>query len=153
MYTPSATYRVQLSSSFTLQQLAEVIDYLQQLGVSTIYASPIFQARPGSTHGYDVADPLCISTDIGTEEELISIAHQLQQQAMGWLQDIVPNHMAYDTVNPWIADLLEKGSHSRYATYFDVNWEHPDPRYHGKIMAPFLGAPLDQVLESATAGY
>ena len=146
MYTPTATYRVQLSSSFTLQQLSELIDYLHDLGVSTVYASPIFQARAGSTHGYDVTDPLHISTDIGTEEELIKIAGQLKEQGMGWLQDIVPNHMAYDTVNPWVYDMLEKGQHAPYAAYFDVNWEHPNPRYRGKIMLPSLGATLEEVM-------
>ena len=147
MYTPTATYRVQLSESFTLQQLDDIIDYLDRLGVSTVYASPIFQARPGSTHGYDVTDPLRVSSDIGTEAELVRLAEQLKERDMGWLQDIVPNHMAYDTINPWVYDLWEKGPHSPYAPYFDVDWEHPDPRYHGKVMVPSLGDTLDDVLE------
>ena len=146
MYTPTATYRIQLSESFTLVQLDDILDYLHQLGISTVYASPIFQARPGSTHGYDVTDPLRISSDIGTEEQLERIAGRLQEQGMGWLQDIVPNHMAYDTVNPWVYDLWEKGRHSAYVGYFDVDWEHPDPRYHGKVMIPSLGDTLENVL-------
>ena len=147
MYTPSATYRLQLSESFTLEQLSEIIDYLQALGISTVYASPIFQARAGSTHGYDVADPLRINPEIGTEAQLADIAQRLKALDMGWLQDIVPNHMAYDPVNPWVHDLLEKGPHAKYATYFDVNWNHPDPRFRGKIMAPFLGSSLESVLK------
>ena len=147
MYTPTATYRFQLSESFTLEQLTEIIDYLQALGVSTVYASPIFQARAGSTHGYDVSDPLRLNAEIGTEAQLSKIAQQLKELDMGWLQDIVPNHMAYDPINPWIHNLLEKGPHSEYAAYFDVDWNHPDPRFRGKIMAPFLGSPLESVLE------
>ena len=147
MYTPSATYRLQFSESFTLEQLSEIIDYLQALGISTVYASPIFQARAGSTHGYDVSDPLRLNAEIGTEDQLADIAQQLKALDMGWLQDIVPNHMAYDPVNPWVHDLLEKGPHARHATYFDVNWNHPDPRFRGKIMAPFLGSSLESVLE------
>ncbi len=147
MYTPTATYRLQLSAAFTLEQLSEIIDYLQALGVSTVYASPIFQARSGSTHGYDVSDPLHLNTEIGTEAQLSTIAQRLKELDMGWLQDIVPNHMAYDPTNPWVHDLLEKGLHSEYATYFDVDWNHPDPRFRGKIMAPFLGSPLESVLE------
>ena len=146
MYTPTATYRIQLSESFTLKQLKEQLDYFRDLGISTVYASPISQARSGSTHGYDVTNPLRINPEVGTEEELIEITRRLREHGMGWLQDIVPNHMAYDTVNPWIDDLLEKGPQSEYATYFDVNWEHPDPRYHGKIMAPFLGSTPEEVL-------
>ena len=147
MYTPSATYRVQLSSSFTLQQLEEIIDYLHRLGVSTVYASPIFQARAGSTHGYDVTNPLMVSTDIGSEAELEYISRRLQTLRMGWLQDIVPNHMAYDSVNPWVYDLWEKGPQSPFSSYFDVNWEHPDPRYHGKVMIPSLGDSLNNVVD------
>ena len=147
MYTPTATYRLQLSESFTLEQLSEIIDYLRDLGISTVYASPIFQARAGSTHGYDVSDPLHLNAEIGTEAQLADIAQRLKKLDMGWLQDIVPNHMAYDPVNPWVHDLLEKGPHAKYATYFDVNWNHPDPRFRGKIMAPFLGSSLESVIK------
>ena len=147
MYTPTATYRLQLSEAFTLEQLSEIIDYLEALGVSTVYASPIFQARAGSTHGYDVSDPLHLNEEIGTEAQLSDIAQRLRGLGMGWLQDIVPNHMAYDPANPWINNLLEKGPHAEYASYFDVDWKHPDPRFRGKIMAPFLGSPLTSVLE------
>ncbi len=147
MYTPSATYRLQLSSSFTLEQLADIVDYLHDLGISTIYASPIFRARAGSTHGYDVADPRRINPEIGTEAQLSDLVQRLEKLEMGWLQDIVPNHMAYDPANPWVNDLLEKGPHAAYATYFNVDWNHPDPRFTGKIMAPFLGSSLEAVLE------
>ncbi len=113
-----------------------------------MYASPIFQARSGSTHGYDVANPLRISSDIGTEKEFTTIARQLQDRGMGWLQDIVPNHMAYDTVNPWIDDLLEKGPHSHYVTYFNVNWEYADPRYrrqdHGSLSRSTIGTGVER---------
>jgi (1->4)-alpha-D-glucan 1-alpha-D-glucosylmutase len=147
MYTPTATYRFQLSASFTLEQLSETIDYLRALGVSTVYASPIFQARAGSTHGYDVSDPLRLNAEIGTETQLANIARRLKELDMGWLQDIVPNHMAYDPINPWVHDLLEKGPHTKHAAYFDVDWNHPDPRFRGKIIAPFLGSPLESVLQ------
>ena len=90
-----------------------------------MYASPIFQARAGSTHGYDVSDPLRLNAEIGTEAQLSKIAQRLKELDMGWLQDIVPNHMAYDPINPWIHNLLEKGLHSEYAAYFDVDWNHP----------------------------
>lgn len=147
MYTPTATYRLQLSEAFTLEQLSEIIDYLHNLGISTVYASPIFQARAGSTHGYDVSDPRRLNAEIGTEEQFSDIAQRLKVLDMSWLQDIVPNHMAYDPVNPWVNDLLEKGPYAEHAAYFDVDWNHPDPRFRGKIMAPFLGSPLESVLK------
>ncbi len=146
MNAPIATYRVQLSKDFTLEQLKEQLSYLHQLGISTIYASPICQARSGSTHGYDVTNPEIINPEVGSEGTLKEIATWLQARNMTWLQDIVPNHMAYDTSNPWLADVLEQGPHATHADYFDINWSHSAEQYRGKVMTPFLGAPLEEVI-------
>src|SRR5262245_14557817 len=54
---PFATYRLQFNHLFTLKQAAAILDYLRDLGVSDCYASPLFMARRGSLHGYDVIDP------------------------------------------------------------------------------------------------
>ena len=51
-----ATYRLQFRNGMTFQRAAELVPYLTDLGISHLYASPIFRAAPGSTHGYDVAD-------------------------------------------------------------------------------------------------
>lgn len=146
MYIPSATYRVQLNSSFRLEHLRKIIPYLAELGISTIYASPFFIARKGSTHGYDVTNPWHINPELGTDEEFSFLKNELNQYSMGWIQDIVPNHMAYDTDNSLLMDIFEKGPESEYAGFFDIDWEHPD--FNGKIMLPFLGAPLKKVIQN-----
>ena len=148
MFIPTATYRVQLSEAFTLQQLQEVTDYLHQLGITTVYSSPFFEATPGSTHGYDVVNPHRINPEVGTLEEFRSLVDQLKALRMDWLQDIVPNHMAYSTRNPWMYDLLEKGPHSAYYTFFDIDWLDTDPAYYGKVMVPTLGSSLQEVLDN-----
>src|SRR6476646_7993199 len=107
MYLPSATYRLQLHHDFTFKQLKEILDYLEKLGISTIYASPIFTAVRGSLHGYDLCDPHSINPEIGTEHELRQIVEELQSKKMGWLQDIVPNHMAFDVLNARLVDVME----------------------------------------------
>jgi malto-oligosyltrehalose synthase/4-alpha-glucanotransferase len=113
-----------------------MLPYLHQLGVKTIYASPFFEAASGSTHGYDVINPLRVNPEIGTLEELQEIRKAMTEYKMGWLQDIVPNHMAFDPHNPWLYDVLEKGKRSRYACFFDVMWRgEKDKEY---IMVPFL---------------
>ncbi|RYZ19750.1 MAG: malto-oligosyltrehalose synthase, partial [Chitinophagaceae bacterium] len=119
-------------------------DYFIGLGVKTIYASPIFTATPGSTHGYDALNPHEINPEIGTLAQLRSISARLREAGIGWLQDIVPNHMAYDTRNPWLRDVLEKGRQSVYASFFDVTWN--DAVAAGHIMAPFLGKPLESAV-------
>jgi (1->4)-alpha-D-glucan 1-alpha-D-glucosylmutase len=135
---PTATYRLQLHAGFTFKQLQEILDYLHDLGISTIYASPIFKATPGSQHGYDVTDPHQINPEIGTIEELRVIHQQLSERQMTWLQDIVPNHMAYHMTNWRLYDVLERGPLSPYYEYFDIDWQHP--LFAGKVMAPFSGA-------------
>ncbi len=146
MFIPTSTYRVQLTADFRLRDLKKIIPYLKKLGISTIYASPISQARKGSTHGYDVVNANQINPEIGTEEEFTELTTLLKENGMTWLQDIVPNHMAYTVENPWIKDLLEKGEASKYYQYFDVNWNHPNVTYKNKIMLPVLGSTQEEVL-------
>ncbi|HET6256011.1 MAG TPA: malto-oligosyltrehalose synthase [Puia sp.] len=146
MKIPTATYRVQLNDQFRFRHLDAILQYLHELGISTVYASPVTTAGAGSQHGYDVADPLRLNPEIGTEEEFGALAARLRDYGMDWLQDIVPNHMAYSTQNPWLYDVLERGKVSPYYSYFDL---HPEPLelLGDRIMAPFLGAPLTECLE------
>jgi (1->4)-alpha-D-glucan 1-alpha-D-glucosylmutase len=109
------------------------------LGVSDIYASPIFKARQGSTHGYDVVDPTQPNPELGTTEDFLGLVHRLQEYQMGWLQDIVPNHMAYDSGNPWLMDILENGPNSEFVDFFDIEWNHAFESFRGRILAPLLG--------------
>lgn len=139
MYLPASTYRLQIHSKFPLSQVKALVPYLHKMGISTLYAAPIFQARGESNHGYDVTNPDHISTAIGSLEELKEINQWLKQHQMGWLQDIVPNHMAFESSNTWLMDVFEKGPHSTYASFFDIDWQHPDPDLKRKVIAPFLG--------------
>jgi malto-oligosyltrehalose synthase/4-alpha-glucanotransferase len=146
MFNPVSTYRIQFHKGFTFHHLERMLPYLQKLGVKTIYASPIFEATPGSTHGYDGLNPHRINPEIGTEEELYGLSKKLAEAGITWLQDIVPNHMAFDPRNPWLMDVLEKGRHSVYAPYFDVAWN--SSLFQGHIMVPFLGSPLEDVIKN-----
>ena len=143
---PVSTYRIQFNKDFTLGDLENILPYLDKLGIKTIYASPIFEATPGSTHGYDGTDPNRINPEIGTEDQLIRISNHLRQKNMYWLQDIVPNHLAFHENNKWLMDVLGKGESSEYASYFDIIWDHPD--FNHKLMVPFPGSELDNKLQS-----
>ena len=147
IYNPVSTYRIQFSKDFTLIDLQKVIPYLHELGITTIYASPFFIAVPGSRHGYDVTSPLGINPEIGTLAQFRTIHKKLKSLGMGWIQDIVPNHMAFSLHNPWIMDILENGSYSEYCDFFDIDWNHPDKDLRGKILLPFLGKPLDKAID------
>jgi (1->4)-alpha-D-glucan 1-alpha-D-glucosylmutase len=147
MQTPTATYRIQLHAGFTFKDLDAILEYLHGLGISTIYASPLTQSFRGSTHGYDTINPLVIDPDIGTEKEWEALTKRLRSYGMNWLQDIVPNHMAFHSSNPWLYDVLKNGQNSPFHDFFDIDWEHPDPELHHRLMAPFLGDSLSACLE------
>ncbi|RYF97081.1 MAG: hypothetical protein EOO00_01090 [Chitinophagaceae bacterium] len=147
---PVSTYRIQFNKHFTFSDLEKIIPYLHKLGVKTIYASPVFEASPGSTHGYDGTDPNHINPEIGTEDQLQNISADLKQKNMYWLQDIVPNHLSFDEHNKWLMDVLEKGKSSQYASYFDIIWEHPE--FDDKLMVPFPGSPLEKTLKEKFPG-
>lgn len=147
-YVPVASYRIQFSPSFTFQQAQEIVPYLTELGISDLYASPIFQARPGSGHGYDVVDPGQINQELGGREGFEALEQQLQEVGIGWIQDIVPNHMAYDWHNLFLRDVLESGAESDYYDFFDVNWKHSYMNIQDRLLAPFLGRFYNECLEA-----
>lgn len=145
---PSATYRIQLNKDFRFADALKTLDYLNQLGISDLYLSPVLASRKGSNHGYDVIDPTRINPDLGTEEEFAALQTELQNRNMGLLLDIVPNHMAASAENPWWMDVLENGPQSAFAAFFDVDW-HPHARsLEGRILLPVLGRPFGEALES-----
>jgi len=146
MFNPQSTYRIQFNKDFNFNSFEKIIPYLQKLGIKTIYASPIFKAVPGSTHGYDITCPLLINPEIGTIEQLYNISTQLKTAGISWLQDIVPNHMAYHPDNEWLMDVLEKGKSSKYAECFDIDWQHHI--YKDKVILPILGKTLDDTLNA-----
>ncbi len=145
MTNPVSTYRLQFHKEFNFSDFEKVIPYLQKLGVATVYASPILESTPGSMHGYDGLNPHNIDPEIGTEEQLRSISQKLKEAGINWLQDIVPNHMAFSTQNPWLNDVLEKGARSVYAAFFDTSFT--SDFFSGRMMVPFLGASLEETIK------
>jgi len=145
---PSATYRIQLNQNFRFSDVLGMLDYLHDLGITDLYLSPILAARKGSTHGYDLIDPSRINPEIGNEEEFNQLQTELQNRSMGLLLDIVPNHMAASAENPWWMDVLENGSQSPFAGYFDIDW-HPAARsLEGRVLLPVLGRSFGEALDS-----
>jgi len=148
MHLPTSTYRIQLHAQYTFRDLLNDLPYIYALGIDAIYASPIFRATPGSTHGYDVTDMTRLNPELGTEKDFLALIDKVHEYGMYWIQDIVPNHMAFNLHNSYIEDVLRKGRSSPYARFFDVDWEHPDDDLNGRIMVPFLGGKLHEVIEN-----
>ena len=149
---PSATYRLQFSRNFRFEDAIRILDYLRDLGITHVYASPILGSRRGSEHGYDATDPTRIDPDLGSEEDLYTLQRELHDRGMGLVLDLVPNHMAASSENPWWMDVLENGRGSAFASYFDIDW-HPGPRsLEGKVLLPVLGRPFGEALDSGELG-
>ena len=148
MRIPITTYRLQFSPSFGFQKAKSAIPYLHELGVSDIYASPIFNAVKGSAHGYDVVDPNEINPELGGRDDFVRLMEERQKHKMGWLQDIVPNHMAFNSENKILMDILENGKQSRFFNFFDIAWDHPDQDLRGKVLVPILARLYNRALES-----
>ncbi|HEX6363395.1 MAG TPA: malto-oligosyltrehalose synthase [Albitalea sp.] len=146
---PRATYRVQLHAKMRFADVERIVPYLHALGVSHLYASPCLQARPGSTHGYDVVDPESLNPEIGSEDEHAALAAALARHGLATLLDIVPNHMGVlEADNAWWLDVLECGRASVHAGTFDIDWEPPAPELRDRVLVPVLGDHYGRVLEA-----
>ena len=142
-----ATYRLQFNKDFTFQDATKIVDYLSDLGITHVYASPILTARRGSGHGYDVTDPTRLNPELGTEADFLAFREKLRERGMGLILDIVPNHMSASSENAWWMDVLENGAESAYASYFDIDWRPPSVTLQGKVLLPVLGRPFGEALE------
>jgi len=146
---PGCCYRFQLNKNFNFRDATALVDYLDALGVTDIYASPFLVARPGSLHGYDVIDHARLNPEIGTEGDLDALSAALTQRGMGLIMDVVPNHMCIaSSDNHWWNDVLENGRSSPYAAFFDIDWHPPKTELHEKVLLPVLGEQYGRVLEN-----
>jgi (1->4)-alpha-D-glucan 1-alpha-D-glucosylmutase len=145
---PAATYRLQFHHGFRFIAAQALAPYLSALGVSDIYASPLFRARRRSLHGYSVTNPLEINPELGSKVSFNALARALKSHQMGLLLDIVPNHMALSHDNPWWLDILENGPASPYALFFEVDWQPAAKLLEGQGAPAHPGGPYNQVLEN-----
>ncbi|GAA4261673.1 malto-oligosyltrehalose synthase [Dietzia aurantiaca] len=149
---PSSTYRLQLRTpssdpdgrGFTLADARDLLPYLADLGVGAVYLSPILEATPGSTHGYDVVDPTSVSAELGGIDGLRELRAACREHGLGLVVDIVPNHLGVDdpAANPWWWDALRRGPESPYYPFFDFDTS-PANGADGRIAIPLLGSPDD----------
>ena len=138
---PVSTYRLQLQPGFGFSAAAASADYLADLGVTHVYLSPILQATPGSTHGYDVVDHSLVSEELGGEAAFRAMVGRFRDLGLGVIVDIVPNHMAVpvpESLNRPLWSVLRDGTGSPFAAWFDVDWTAQD----GRLLMPVLGGPV-----------
>jgi (1->4)-alpha-D-glucan 1-alpha-D-glucosylmutase len=146
---PLATYRLQFTKDFGFAAAARLAPYLKALGVSHVYASPYLKARPGSSHGYDIVSHNELNPELGDREDFERMLAAFEENGLGQILDFVPNHMGVGGAdNPWWMDVLEWGARSRYAGWFDIDWNPGSPALDGKLLVPFLGEQYGAALAS-----
>lgn len=146
MKFPTATYRLQFRNGMTFDRASALVPYLKALGISHLYASPIFTATSESTHGYDVTDANEIDPAIGGRAGFDRMVEALKNAGLGLILDIVPNHMAASLETPWWRDVIEHGEESRYARHFDIDWSR-------RLTLPVLGDDFDAVVEAGDLAF
>jgi (1->4)-alpha-D-glucan 1-alpha-D-glucosylmutase len=144
----TATYRLQFTPAFGFRDALALVPYLESLGISHVYASPVLMPRSGSQHGYDVIDPTRLNPELGEEHDFAELVADLASRGMGMILDIVPNHMAASTDNLWWSDVLENGRASRFARYFDIDWSRIEAGREHQIVLPTLGDHIGRTLEN-----
>ncbi|MHB1133382.1 MAG: malto-oligosyltrehalose synthase [Chloroflexota bacterium] len=148
-HVPRATYRLQFNGNFSFADAAALVPYLEELGISDCYTSPIYMASPGSMHGYDVLDYSQLNPELGGEEGFTALSQALRERRMGLVMDVVPNHMGIaNTGNRWWMDVLENGPSSTYASYFDIDWQPVKRELGDRVLLPVLEEQYGHVLES-----
>ncbi len=146
---PIATYRLQFTPQFGLDDATAILPYLKSFGISHVYASPLLKARAGSTHGYDVVDPSAVNPELGGEEAFQRFSAALKQNDLGLILDFVPNHMGVNYAdNPWWLDVLEWGDASPFAHMFDIDWDALPHRRMRGVLLPILGASYGDALQN-----
>lgn len=149
VYIPTATYRLQLNFEFPFDKAEQWVDYFQRLGVSDIYASPIWTARKGSMHCYDVTDHLQVNNELGGETAFKFFSNALTNRGLGMVVDVVPNHMGImDRSNRQWWDVLENGNCSPYSNFFDIDWRAYKEELHDRVELPTLGQQFGICLEN-----
>ncbi len=145
---PSSTYRLQLHKDFTFDDAAGIADYLRALGISHVYGSPYLQAAPGSMHGYDVVSHQRVNEELGGAAGHERFCTKLGEAGLGQVLDVVPNHMSLGKENRYWWDVLENGTSSRYASFFDIDWQPQEERLRDKVLVPILGDQYGKVLQA-----
>lgn len=148
MNIPHATYRIQFNNAFTFKDAQQLVPYLAEMGISHIYASPIFKAKKGSLHGYDITDPNQLNEEIGQYSDFEELITKVNEYRMEWIQDIVPNHMAIDYQNKLLMEIFEYGRDVAPFQHFDIEWNHQYKAIRGRLLTPILGNVYGDCLEN-----
>ena len=105
-----------------LEGIRKKLDYLQDLGVNTLYLTPIFESC--SNHKYDIRNYFRVDEMFGGDGAFARLAKEAHSRGMRILLDAVFNHCSAQ--NKIFADVVKKGRKSRYYDWFFIDGDKPD---------------------------
>ncbi len=88
-----------------LRGIEKHLDYIQQLGATTIWITPLYAQDPNSPadyHGYGAVNMYAINPHFGTLQHYEELARDVHRRGMKLVLDTVPNHVG--PKNPWVLD-------------------------------------------------
>ncbi len=118
-----------------LKGILDHLDYLQGLGITAVWLTPIVANNPKGTdyHGYGATDLYAVDPRLGTLADYRKLAAELHKRRMKLLFDDVPNHVGQ--AHPWAADSpLPDWFHGTAASHIEATYDF------GKILDPHLPA-------------
>src|SRR5690606_29403692 len=148
----TATYRLQLQPGFGFAEAEALLPYLERLGISHLYLSPVTEAREGSTHGYDVIDHNEVRAAFGAREGLDRLLDAAAEHGLKLILASVPKHAGVGPRHAAWQDVLAYGPPSPHARTFDIDWHPLKPELAGKVLLPFLGRPYGEALDDGELG-
>lgn len=102
-----------------LSGIIKKLDYIKDLGVNTIYMTPIYKSS--TNHKYDVEDYFDIDPMFGNKKIFKTLVDEAHKRNMNVVIDLVFNHSS--DLNPLFLDVKEKGKNSKYYDYYMVHGE------------------------------
>ncbi|MBQ6798859.1 MAG: alpha-glucosidase [Oscillospiraceae bacterium] len=106
-----------------LRGIIQKLDYLQDLGINTIWLSPVYKS-PNDDNGYDIADYKAIQPEFGTMEDFEELIAEAKARGIGIIMDLVINHTSDE--HEWFQRAL--AGEEKYRDYYIIR-----PGKNGKV--------------------
>ena len=107
-----------------LAGIIEKLDYLKELGVTTVWLSPVY-ASPNDDNGYDISNYFEIQPEFGTMQDMKNLIEALHQRSMKCVMDLVVNHTSDEHI--WFQrSKASKDPSNPYRDYYVWRPAHPE---------------------------
>jgi alpha-glucosidase len=128
--------------------IQQKLDYLQDLGITALYLTPIFPSK--SNHRYNIDDFYNVDPHLGGNQALINLSNAMHERGMKLILDITPNHTS--NTGEWFTS-AQHDENSPYADFYTFH-QRPDDyvAWLGVRTLPKLNYSSQKLRETMYAG-